>query len=59
MGRNDKRKYQRDCAFSIKRKKDKTMALGTQANLAESGKGSFCNQREWSEFYQGEFINYY
>ena len=35
------------------------MALGTQANLAESGKGSFCNQREWSEFYHGEFINYY
>ena len=35
------------------------MALGTQVNLAESGKGSFCNQREWSEFYHGEFINYY
>ena len=51
MGRNDKRKYQRNSAFSFKRKraawnkrKDKTMALGTQANLAESDKGSFCNQ---------------
>ena len=32
------------------------MALDTQTNLAESGKGSFCNQREWSEFYYGEFI---
>ena len=51
MGRNDKRKCQRNCAFSFKRKraawnkrKDKTMALGTQTNLAESDKGSFCNQ---------------
>ena len=35
------------------------MALDTQANLAESDKGSFCNQRKWSEFYYGEFINYY
>ena len=32
------------------------MALDTQTNLAESDKGSFCNQREWSEFYYGEFI---
>ena len=37
--------------FNFKRKraawnkrKDKTMALGTQTNLAESDKGSFCNQ---------------
>ena len=36
-----------------------TMAIDTQANLAESDKGSFCNQREWSKFYYGEFINYY
>ena len=66
MGRNDKRKCQRNCALSFKRKstawnkrKDKTMALDTQANLVESDKGSFCNQRKWSEFYYGEFINYY
>ena len=32
------------------------MALDTQANLAESDEGFFCNQ--WSEFYYGEFINY-
>ena len=56
MGRNDKRKYQRNCAFSFKRKrtawnkrKDKTMPLDTQVNLAESGKGSFYVQREWLE----------
>ena len=30
------------------------MALDTQANLAESDKGSICNQRKWSEFYYGE-----
>ena len=35
------------------------MALDTQANLAGSDKGSFCNQRKWSEFYYGESINYY
>ena len=65
-GRSDKCKYRRNCAFSFKRKstiwnkrKDKTMALDTQANLAESDKGSICNQRKWSEFYYGEFINYY
>ena len=41
MARNDKRKYQRNCAFSFKRKrtawnkrKDKTMTLDTQVNLA-------------------------
>ena len=56
MGRNDKRKYQRNCAFSFKRKrtawnkrKDKTMPLDTQVNLAESGKGSFYIQRKWLE----------
>ena len=38
---------------------DKTKALDTQANLAESDKGSFYNQGEWSKFYYGEFINYY
>ena len=59
MGRNDKRKYQRNCAFSFKRKrtawnkrKDKTMTLDTQVNLAESDKGSFYNQKEWLEEYE-------
>ena len=48
IGRSDKRKYQRNCAFSFKRKrtawnkrKDKTMVLDTQANLPESDKGPF------------------
>ena len=48
IGRNYKCKYQTNCAFSFKRKrvawnkrKDKAMALATQANLAESDKGSF------------------
>ena len=52
--------------FSFKRKrtawnkrKDKTMALDTQAKIVASDIGSFCNQREWSEFYYGESINYY
>ena len=56
MGRKDKRKYQRNCAFSFKRKrtawnkrKDKTMTLDTQENLAESDKRSFYNQKEWLE----------
>ena len=50
MGRNDQRKYQKNSAFSFKRKrtawnkrKDKTMALNTQVNLAESDKSSICN----------------
>ena len=50
MGGNNKRKYQRNCAFSFKRKKtvwnkrkDKTMTLETLVNLAESDKGSFYN----------------
>ena len=30
------------------------MALDTQANLAKS-EDSFCNQREWSQVYYGEF----
>ena len=54
MGHNDKRKYQRNCKFSFKRKrtawnkrKDKTINLDTQVNPAESDKGSFCNQKEW------------
>ena len=53
MGRNDKCKYQRNCTFSFKRKrtawnkrKDKTMTLDTQVNLAESDKGSFYDQKE-------------
>ena len=59
MGRNDKRKYQRNCAFSFKRKKtalnkrkDKNMTLETQVNLAESDKGSFYNQKKWLEEYE-------
>ena len=59
MGRNDKRKYQRNCAFSFKRKraawnerKDKTMTLDTQVNFAESDKGSFYNQKECLEEYK-------
>ena len=53
MGHNDKCKYQRNCAFSFKRKraawnkrKDKTMTLDTQVNLAESDKSSFHKQKE-------------
>ena len=34
------------------------MALDAQADLSESDKSPFCKQREWSEFYFGEFINY-
>ena len=59
MGHNDQRKYQKNCAFSFKRKrtarnkkKDKTMALNTQVNLAESDKGSIYNQKEWLEEYE-------
>ena len=59
MGRNDKRKYQSNCAFSFKRKKtawnkrkDKTMTLETQVNLAESDKGSCYNQKECLEEYE-------
>ena len=63
IGRSDKRKYQRNCAFSFKRKwtawtkrKDKNYGSLHIANLAESDKGSFCNQRKWSKFYYGEFM---
>ena len=49
----------KNCAFSFKRKraawnkrKDKTMALDTQVNLAESDKGSFYNRKEWLEEYE-------
>ena len=69
MGRKDKRKYERNCAFSFKRKrtawnkrKDKTMTLDTQVNLAESDKGSFYNQKEWleePEYGQGMFYSEY
>ena len=59
MSRNDKRKYQINCAFRFKRKrtawnkrKYKTMTLDTQVNLAERGKGSFYNQKEWLEEYE-------
>ena len=48
MSRNDKRKYQRNCALNVKRKrtawnkrKAKIMILDKQVNLAESDKGSF------------------
>ena len=69
MGRSDKRKYQRNCAFSVKRKrtawnkrKAKTMILDTQVNLAESDKGSFYNQKEWleeDEYGKGMFYSEY
>ena len=69
MGRNDKRKYQRNCAFSFKRKKtawnkrkDKAMTLETQVNLAESDKGSFYNQKQWLQEYKygkGMFFSEY
>ena len=59
MGPNNKCKYQRNCMFSFNRKraaynkrKDETITLDTQANLAKSGKGSFYIQREWSEEYE-------
>ena len=59
MGHNGKRKHQRDSAFSFKRKstawnkrKDKTMTLDTQINLAESDKCSLYNQKEWLEEYE-------
>ena len=59
MGRNDKRKYQRNCALSFKRnrtqwnkRKDKTMTLDTKVNPAESGKGFFYIQREGLEEYE-------
>ena len=59
MGRNDKCKYQTNCAFSFKRKrtawnkrKDKTMTLDTQVNLAEKDKGFFYNQKERLEEYE-------
>ena len=54
MGRNDNRRYQMNCAFSNKKRKrtawnkrkDKTMTLDTQVNLAESDKGSLYNRKE-------------
>ena len=59
MGRNNKRKYQRNCAFSFKRKrtaqnkrKYKTTTLDTHVNLAESDKDSFNNRKEWLEKYE-------
>ena len=59
MGRNDKCKYQRNCTFRFKRKttvcnkrKDKSITLDTQVNLAEIDKGSFYNQKEWLEGYE-------
>ena len=59
MGRNGKCKYQKNCTFSFKRKstawnkrKDKSMTLDTQVNLAETDKGSFYNQKGWLEKYE-------
>ena len=55
MGSNDKCKYQRNCTFSFKRKRavwNKSMALDTQVNLAESDKGSIYNQKEWLDGYE-------
>ena len=59
MGRNDKHKYKKNCAFSVKRKrttwkkrKAKTMTLDRQVNLAESDKGPFYNQKESLEEYE-------
>ena len=59
MGPNDKRKYQRNCAFSFQRKrtawnkrKDKTTTLDTHVNLAENDKGTFDNQTECLEEYE-------
>ena len=62
MGRNDKRKYQRNCALSFKRKrsawnkrKDKTklcLLTHERVNFAKSDKGSFYNQKEWLEEYE-------
>ena len=34
------------------KRKDKTITLETQANLAESDKSSFYNQKEWLEEYE-------
>ena len=69
MGRYRKPKYQRNCAFNLKRKrttwnrrKDKTMTLDTQVNLPKSDKGSFYNQKEWLEEYEygkGMFFSEY
>ena len=69
MGRSDNRKYQRNCAFSFKRKKtawnkrkDKAMTLETQVNLAENDKGSFYNQKQWLQEYEygkGMFFSEY
>ena len=59
MGCNDECKYQRNSVLSFKRKrtawnqrKDKTMTLDTQVNLAKSDKGSFYNQKGWLEEYK-------
>ena len=49
MGRIDKRRYERNCTFSNKKRKraawikreDKTMTLDTEVNLAEKTKAPF------------------
>ena len=67
--KNNKRKYQRNCTFSFKRKrtawnkrKNKTITLDTQVNLAKNDKGSFYNQKEWLQGYgygKGMFYSEY
>ena len=47
MGRNDKCRYQRNCAFSNKKRK-----RAAWNNLAESDKGYFYNQKKWFEEYE-------
>ena len=37
------------CVEAWNKRKDKTMTLDTQVNLAESDKGSLYNQKEWLE----------
>ena len=41
------------------KRKDKTMTLDTQVNLAESDKGFFYNQKEWLEEYGYEKAIFY
>ena len=68
MGHNDKHRYQRSCAFSNRKResatwnkrKDKTMNLDTQVNLAGKDKGSFYIQKKWwlVKCEYGKGINY-
>ena len=59
MGRKDERRYQMICGFSNNKRKrtawnnrkDNTITLDTQVNVAESDTGSFYNHKEWFEEY--------